>query len=205
MRPPTHYILACDVETSGSCFRENAILAIGCSLQNMQGEEVKKFFRTLKIPKERGFEEDCLKNFWSKHTMLLKFFEKEADETAEVMHEFVEFMEKVDQFDSVIIICDNPSFDIAWIDYYLSYYTARKPMRYCSRTNAYRMVWDTTSLHKIWFCLKNKMVDFYNPPKGHVANLGLKCIHAHHPLEDARELITRHRHVIHQMEKSYVI
>lgn len=146
----TNYILALDIETSGSYFLKNGTLSIGASLQDSDSIE-KDFFQFNLLLDQHSYDKECKETFWDKFTKAQKFIETNALHPKKAMQNFAAFLSKIDiQYSKVIMISDNPSFDIAWLHYYLSIYTDAKSLRYSSVDNTYRMVWDSVSVQKTW-------------------------------------------------------
>ena len=197
----TSYVLAIDVETSGCHFKDNALLSIGCSLQNTDtNKEISNLFVALKVPINKHFSEDS-KGFWIQNSDIKHLIEKQAIDPKYAMIKFVEYIKDIDNnYLNLTIISDNPSFDIAWIDLYLCQYTERKPLRYSSANNEYRMIWDSSSIQKIWLCIKEKHLNLYKPPRNHLTKLGLETTHTHHPLNDAKIMANRYIETIKQIQ-----
>jgi hypothetical protein len=202
MKPAT--LLAIDVETSGPSFAQHALLSIGCSLQNEQKQELDHFSVNIKIPEGRCFDKECEGLFWDKHKQAKNHIQKSSTSPELAMEAFENFIQKIDRsYTDLILVSDNPCFDVAWIDNYLSVYTSRKPLRYHSITNSYRMIWDASSIQKIWLCIKMCHPDLYHPPRGHVAKLGLNAMHSHQSLDDARIIADRYIDTLEQIT-SYI-
>ncbi len=196
------YVLAVDVETSGSSYERNGILSIGASLHDQDSVERESFQINVMLPKEKEYEKDCLKNFWDKNPEAKRFVENNAIEAKEAMQKFYDFLMKVRPYSDIVIISDNPSFDIAWIDHYLGLYIDQKPLRYLLNDN-YKMVWDAASIQKNWLCIKTSDSSFHSPPRGHKDKLELTSPypHDHNPLNDARSTAYCYLQTLSQMEQ----
>lgn len=196
--------LSIDVETSGPSFKRNGILSIGCSVQNKDSEELYNFQVNLSLPDDREFDECCLDTFWKLNPVAYEFVTSNTVSPEHAMLGFASFVARIEEKHSnIAIISDNPSFDIAWINLYLSLHTDRNPLNYSS-TGHYRMVWDTASLSKNWLCIKSQVKTLI-PPSGHRNRLKLvsRWPHDHTPLNDARRTADFHNQVIKQ-EQSYL-
>ncbi len=183
------YVVAFDVETSGPDFEKNALLSIGASLQNGNGEEVDYFSVNIEMPEGTVFDEDCKRDFWDKNPGALGVVLKDAISPEKAMTAFGEFLRKIETLpNELLIISDNPSFDIAWIDTYLGKYLGRRPLRY-SEEGKYRMVWDSVTMQKTWLCFRDRIHTLL-PPSKHRDLLGLESAypHDHTPLNDARTI-----------------
>ncbi len=196
-----NYILGIDVETSGSSYKKNGLLSIGCSLQDEDSNEIDSFQVNLDLPKDKEFEKGSIENFWSKNQKIYDSITTNTIPPEEAMNKFCTFLSKYEQkYQDLLIISDNPSFDIAWINFYLDLYTSRKPMNYGINLKT-RQIWDSSTLQKNWLCIKMKHKSLF-PPKGHKEKLGLKSkwSHDHNPLNDARVIASFYNQTIKQMK-----
>lgn len=183
----TPVIMALDVETSGPNFMRNGLVSIGVSVQDMEMREICFFQKNLTLEEEMCFDPKCWDDFWSKQPDAYSFVTSNASDPTVVMAELSDFISMVEtSYPQCFIVSDNPSFDIAWINSYLSRYTKRPPINY--HTNGkYRMIWDSASVQKAW-CGLRKGASFASMPSKHRELLGLSSlyIHDHNPLNDAR-------------------
>lgn len=182
-------VMALDGETSGPNFVTNSLISIGVSVQDMEMNEIASFQRNLALEEGRCFDERCLNDFWRKHEEVFHFVTSNASDPKVVMEELSAFVSEIETtYPSCVVVSDNPSFDIAWINLYFSRYTERLPINY--HTNGkHRMIWDSSSVQKTWCGLK-KGVSFSHIPPKHEKVLGLSSpfVHDHNPLNDAREI-----------------
>lgn len=197
------YVLAVDIETSGPYLTKNALLSVGCSVQDSNGKEHESFLVNIKPPEGRIFDPECKKQFWDRHPQAMEAVQKDAQEPHLAVAKLKSFLDKVNSsYKDCVIVSDNPSFDIAWIDQYLSEYGNSKPMRY-GVDGTYRMVWDTSSVQKFWMCIKTTSnPNFYFPPRKHREKLGLKVDfeHNHTALNDARTIAGYYAQTVKQMQ-----
>ena len=118
----------------------NEILAIGTYFINEETgtEESRRF--TFEFSRKK-FDEDCYRDFWSKHEDKLKVFEQEKVKTT--IADFASYLDELDKkYDDLVIISDNPQFDIGFINYYFNKYLNRKPMSYKNNGTDYRLIVD---------------------------------------------------------------
>lgn len=199
-----NYILAFDIETSGSSYLHNGILSIGASLQDNNGKEHKFFEVNINLPREKVFEEKCKVNFWNKYPEALDYINSNTVEPNIGIQLFAKFLDEVDlHYPRLSIVSDNPSFDIAWLDYYLIKYSNRKPLRYSSTSDNYRMIWDYGSIQKIWLWLKTSSKSFYHFfNNSSICKLDSKELLSknHKALDDARAIASNYRIVIQQLQ-----
>lgn len=198
------FILAIDIETSGSSFIGNGILSIGASLQNISREELESFLVNISLADGRKFEQSCKENFWDKNPKTLEFVSQSPLHPTEAMNKFGEFVDRIkQQYQGITVVSDNPSFDIAWIDHYFTAYTDRKPLRYLINDGQYAMIWDSSSIQKTWCYIKTPGAEFLNLPRDHKKILQLEFVAPkdHNPLNDARNIAGFYIQTIQQMSE----
>lgn len=143
-----YHVLAMDIETSGSSLTQNGIVSIGCSLQDQYSNELGTFQVNLTLPENCVYEERCLREFWLKNPRAHEFVQKDALPPDTAMEMFREFLGSAEaDYPDLMVVSDNPSFDIAWLNFYLSQYTNRLPLNY-SEKGEYRAIWDLLSMRK---------------------------------------------------------
>lgn len=134
------FICAIDIETSGPNLIKNAILSIGYCIGDIYGNIHIKERIDLKMPEECGFDKQCYDEFWINHLEKLKIFKNSALDPQEGIKQFTDTLDSFGN--ELIIISDNPSFDIGFINYYICKYSNRKPLNYDNHNN-YRPIYDT--------------------------------------------------------------
>lgn len=150
-----YYVLAIDIETSGSSLIQNGLVSIGCSLQDQHSNELRAFQVNLTLPENHIYEERCLQEFWLKNPRAHEFVQKDALSPDTAIKMFSEFLENAEKdYPDLIIVSDNPSFDIAWLNFYLSQYTDKLPLNY-SQKGDYRPIWDLISMRKSLISVKS--------------------------------------------------
>ncbi|OJW47189.1 MAG: hypothetical protein BGO67_03685 [Alphaproteobacteria bacterium 41-28] len=194
-----YHVLAIDIETSGSSFKQNGIVSIGASLQDHNSNELDSFQINLVLPEGRSYEERCVKEFWSENKKIHNFVQQNAVAPKEAMDKFCAFLTEVEtRFSDLIVISDNPSFDIAWLNFYLDEYTDRLPLNYAENMT-YRIIWDIYSMLKVLLCERGDFESSWELPE----KLGLKSKWPadHNPLNDARTIADYFNQIVKEMKK----
>lgn len=125
-------ILAIDVETTGSDLTKNAMIMLGATLMGLDKKEITSFSNCLKIPKGRGINKVCKREFWDHHKDLFNKIVKMSIKPGDVMNRFSKWLDQIDckYGRAVVVVSNNPGFDFAWVNLYLSIYTKRVPIYY---------------------------------------------------------------------------
>lgn len=189
-------IVSLDIEKSGSGLKKHDIVAFGYTFADSLTQEILSK-RTISLKPQKGndynFEADCYKYFWSKYPELLQKFKDNAVEITVGLQTFIDDFEKhAKNYNDIVIVTDNPAFDVGSFDYYLEEYLDHKSLHYHPHTNSYQVVMCTDSL-QIGF--QRKTID-----KGAWAsdNDTLKmmdvdpttlCVHSHDPSDDAHHIM----------------
>jgi hypothetical protein len=178
--------LSLDIEKGGNTF-DHPLLAVGvCVADFTKGVSKKRTWCCLQRPGQ-SFELRCIYEFWCKYPEVLRRIDVEGKPLEEQMKSFSEFLHQLDaQFPSeqynVVLISDNPSFDIEHLDHYFCEITKEVPIRY-SRANKYRSVEDPSERLEALDMWKEegellKSVPFVN--------------HDHYPENDAEKIFWQH-------------
>ncbi len=185
--------LAMDIETTGQYLGRNAMIAVGMVVMDDEMNILKNFTVCLKENgKER--EERCMKEFWEKQPAeLFSNIIKNGIDPQIAMNMLVEWLLDVEMTygDRLVVVSDNPAFDVAWINYYLATYTVR-PMLYNGWNDQkqeyeYRRIWDTDSaFHGALVIQKGEIVEWGLEKELHVQNE--KWNNSHVPEEDASNI-----------------
>ena len=194
-------IVAIDVETSGPNFISNGLLSIGVTVQDWDMNELCYFQRNLALEDNLHFDTECLNNFWNLHKEAYDFATSNTIPPRLAMDEFVAFLYEVEcKYSNLIIISDNPSFDIGWINLYLSKYTKRYSLNY-STSGIYRMIWDVGSIQKAWYILKYKK-SFNSISSGYKNSFNFVSPYKrdHIALNDARNIAAFFSHIWKQIQ-----
>ena len=191
-------ILAIDLELSGCQLDKDNIVAIGwCALHATTGEVANQgCISLLTIPGRRAFEPRCLEQFWRKNTALLLQFTAAAVAPELGIARFFEVLDELDRDYEVRIVSDNPSCDIAWLDFYASRFLDRKPICYKNNDDrGWRPVYDTDSFARAAAKIPYRTADTYNSDVMATLNIKPEMIppHTHNPMQDALSIATLHR------------
>ncbi|HUX80603.1 MAG TPA: 3'-5' exoribonuclease [Alphaproteobacteria bacterium] len=181
-----YHVLALDIETSGCSLKKHGIVSIGASLQDKNSNELDSFQINVTLPEGHTYEERCVKEFWSENKKIYEFVQQNAVAPSIAMGKFCTFLRQVEtRYPELIVVSDNPSFDVAWLNLYLSEYTDRLPLNY-TEDNTYRIIWDTYSMQKVLTCERGDFESSWELPE----KLGFKSKWPadHNPLNDARTI-----------------
>ena len=168
-------IMVVDIETSGPSVIKNGILSIGYCLGDMNGNIHEKKRIDVHIG-DKIFDPYCKTNFWDKSgpKEVLLALQKAPMAPKDAIQKF---MNRVDEFDhnyALMIMSDNPSFDLYFINYYIDIYMDRKPINY-QFGKTYRPIMDFNSFSK------GRFGPMYRKHM-HIDSLGK---HDHYPDNDA--------------------
>lgn len=125
----TKYYLALDIEKAGDRFCD-PILMIGCCLGDVNGKVIESKAFCGPIPKEEDFDQRCWTEFWSKNLDILERIRETAkNNNVETKEQMIDnFMNYYYSLDTrfgpftragprrLILLSDNPAFDISSID-----------------------------------------------------------------------------------------
>lgn len=142
-----------------------------------------------------------MKEFWSENKVLQNFVQQNAVVPDQAMDKFCTFLRQVEALcPELIVVSDNPSFDMAWLNLYLNKYTDRLPLNY-SENMTYRIIWDTYSMQKVLLCQQGDFDSNLELPE----KLGFKSkwIADHNPLNDARTIADFFNQTVKEMKKSF--
>lgn len=115
-------VLAFDIEARGKSAIRNGILAVGVVLFDYGGvgEVMRKVWNVGPLPGQT-YDETCLRDFWSKFPDTQHKLEQNPIDPQEFAHEFRTLLNTFDE-SNVFLLCDNPSFDAWFINYYLDFF-----------------------------------------------------------------------------------
>jgi hypothetical protein len=114
-------VVCFDIEARGKSASRHGILAVGLVHRNAKGEEVlRKVWNVAPLPGQR-YEDRCLEDFWSKFPDTQRKLEQNPMDPHQFAEEFRTLLNTFDE-SNVFLLCDNPSFDAAFINYYLDYF-----------------------------------------------------------------------------------
>lgn len=136
-------IFSIDIETSGPSLTNNGILAIGYCAGTIDGNILLKKRVCLSL-ENRCFDDLCLNEFWRKNEETLKQIISEQVTIKNALSIFINDLDEFDKTYNVSIISDCPTFDIGFINYYLSVYLDRLPLNYkLNNSSLFRPIYDT--------------------------------------------------------------
>ena len=148
MEDTTAY-LAFDIEKAGCLPIRHPVIAVGVCLGDEDGLIIEKKRWTfqvqwpddLKNPSHYGdFEPRCWEEFWSKQKPeLIAELKQDAKPQKEGWNDFVKWVDELEKkYSKIVLLSDNPGYDLGAIDVNLERYTERMPLRYASTTGDYR-------------------------------------------------------------------
>ena len=143
--------VAVDIERTGPFLVRNKTNSIGFFVGNDRGDPIiqKKVNIEVQWPDGKtlgDFEPTCWHEFWAKQPEEVlngcKKFAIPIDSAFVEVAQFLQDLERAFPEDcfEIIFLTDNPSFDIANIDFGLEMYAKRKPMRFSSTSGEYRSI-----------------------------------------------------------------
>jgi hypothetical protein len=202
MRKNDYYVLAVDIEASGSSKKRHGIVSIGASVQDRYSNEVANFQVNLSLPEGKEYEEKCIQNFWLKNPGAYKFVQTNTVETHIAIERFTDFLSKVEkdfnQGGKLRVVSDNPRFDVAWLNYYIDEYTDKYTLDH-NMFGDFRFIWDINSMMKVLLSITRRNL---NANWGLADRLGFKSkwVADHNPLNDARTIADYYNQIVAQMD-----
>jgi oligoribonuclease (3'-5' exoribonuclease) len=161
--------LGMDIETTGQYLGVNAMIALGMVVLDENLQQLESFSIFLE---EDGAEREqrCMDEFWAERKELFEKIMEQAIDPEEAMNAMVDWLLGVEKkyANRLVVLSDNPSFDVAWINYYLAKYT-KHPMLYYGLAKTaegdfkyeYRRIWDTDSaFHGALAATQHKVVEW---------------------------------------------
>lgn len=150
------WVLAFDIETTGSRPDNGDIIAIGACVMNSQFEKLSGLFLKGYFPAETVFEKRCKEEFWDKNIATLKHLTYDGplgreERKKEMICEFQGFRsfweKKADSEGIKFALCsDNNVFDGGFINDYIWTYTSTNlclPIPYRASDQKYAPFWET--------------------------------------------------------------
>jgi hypothetical protein len=190
-------VLSVDIETSGCNVVEHGILAIGYCVGDLDGNVLFKDRINMMLDDGCYFEERCVKEFWSKYPDVLKTIQTDAVGPHVGIRAFVDFVYDLEEQYDLIIISDNPVFDIGFLNYYMAKYLKVRPLSYTS-TGSYRPIFDTDCYTR--GVLRSNYDDLWTYDSNVIKALGIELqpniLHNHLPENDAEYVYFLHIAVV---------
>ncbi len=122
-------LCAIDIESTGPNILKNGIISIGYCIGNIIGEIYLKKRINLKLDDNISFDPEFF-CFWNKHISILELLKVNQITPKEAMEQFINDIDKFDSIGKLIIISDNITFDLGFLNYYLAKYLDRLPLTY---------------------------------------------------------------------------
>lgn len=191
-----------DIETSGCMMTQNHIVAIGYYACRLDGRPLMK--KRVSFAGPHNFEQRCVDEFWSKNSVLYDTLMKNAVECSKALGLFINDLDSLESSYTVALVSDNPSFDFAWINYYLDRYLGRRPLSFPFGGTTYRSVFDTDCFARGVIRSGYKTPgDFWTYDSGIRSVLGIQLPEGvattHYPDDDAQYIVEMHRQVMVRM------
>jgi len=135
-------VLIPDVEARGSSAEHNGIVSLGAVVGPLDRVRIyhKCRYDFAPLPGQ-VYEERCLSQFWSDKLYVKEDLERNQMDPLVAIGKFSELLGDLDKQCNVIVASDNPGFDIAYINYYLSK-AGKPPVTYYANGWDYRGVSD---------------------------------------------------------------
>ena len=180
-------LLTIDVESGGCQVTRHPLIAIGVDFRLVEpsrqlGSNNKRIFR---FPFDiKDFEPRCMEEFWSKNMDKL---EKLKALPISTIADFAQYVDELDaKYPDLVIMADNPTFDVGFINYLYDRDLNRKPLQYRA-DGKYRIIVDQNSY--LWATmpeLKDPWV--WDSTVIKKFNLQLTSVHDHMPDNDAEHI-----------------
>lgn len=190
---PKTICVAVDIEKCGALYI-HPVVSVGFYVADSEnGQELSRHRFNIKVSWPDGrtfgdFEARCWIDFWSKQPVeIIEGCKENAlppEQAWKQIGKFIDSLEKSYPNDNIKFLSDNPSFDIANIDYNLEKYTGRSPMRYSS-TGKYRSV-----------VAADDMFDMIPKTQKSIAMEEINSVvsHDHNPVNDAHHIFLQYFH-----------
>lgn len=189
-------LCAIDIETSGPKLIKNGILSIGICAGSVTGSILIKKRFDLKLDEEQEYDIECYEKFWKKNLNVLEEIKKNSIHPKDAMTNFMKLIDYLDEKYQLIIISDCVTFDIGFVNYYLSKYLDRKPLTYNIK-GEFRPVYDTDCYSRgaVGASYRNIYTDDTIVMKSLKFSISRNGI-AHMPEDDAEYIYNMHRMVL---------
>ncbi len=192
--------LSVDIEASGPNYTKHGILGLGWCTRDSAGN-IKSGQINMYLPEGADFEQKCWEEFWSKNLPVLHKLKENAVSPLEGITAFINLLDQLEQDNDVMIITDNPSFDISYLNYYLATYLNRNPLTYDSFGN-YRPIFDTDCYTR--GVLHMQYDNKWTSDSDIIAHLNIDtsefAAHTHTPESDATRICQLHAAVLSKLK-----
>ncbi len=147
MADPAHVVLiGIDIETLGRAMVKHPLVAIGVCLATLDKGVIEKRTWCMQPEAHQEPEKRCMDEFWSKHADVLERIQKHAKPLGEQMLDFNAWLLSVEKrFPAsegyrIVVLSDNPSFDVGHIDYWLETKCGAPPLHYSRDGTRYNSI-----------------------------------------------------------------
>jgi hypothetical protein len=133
--------LAIDIEKLGN-YQDAHIIAIGFCLGDNNGNTLETKMWAISTTERDVIEPVCKREFWDRYGQLLADFIALGRPAMVVYSEIAAWLDALEiKYPNIIILSDNPSYDLSGFDNLMYRFTQRLPLRY-TRAHGYRCVTD---------------------------------------------------------------
>jgi DNA polymerase III epsilon subunit-like protein len=122
-------LCAIDIETTGPNILKHGIISIGYCIGNILGNVILKKRINLSLDDNMCYYPETEK-FWQKHFVILDLLKNNQKLPKDGIAEFITDIDLYDSQYKLIIISDNITFDLGFLNYYLAKYLDRLPLTY---------------------------------------------------------------------------
>jgi hypothetical protein len=181
-----------DIETGGPVFQINPLYGIGYYINSSIYGCLYKATLCIKQLPFQIMNKNTYQGFWLKNMHILERIKQNAKDIAVQVKTFIDIIDSLEDRivnglrPTIIFICDNPSFDISFIDYWAYALFKRNPIRY-SKIGEYRSIIDPTE--------RIVALGIYKEAKKLASII---CKHSHWPEDDAE-----HNYHLYQISLSF--
>ena len=191
-------LCAIDIETSGPNIIKNGILSIGICAGTVTGNIIVRRRIDVKLHRSKSFDTNTWDNFWCKNKKILEIIQEHPLEESAAVIEFINVIDDLEDNYKVIIISDNPVFDIGFLNYYLAFYINRLPLQY-DKEGVFRPIYDTDSYTR--GVLRKNYNNIYTDDKEIIKKLNIELPQLdsskkHLPEYDAEYIYHLHRMIL---------
>ncbi len=135
-------LFSIDIEVNGPRMSKNGILTIGYCVGKLDGTKILQKWISVDL-EDRVFDPACMV-FFDTFPDILDELRHDPKPIKEALHEFLTDLRTFQRQYDVFIISDYPTFDIGWLNYYLSHYLDEYPLEYIlGDPKRYRPVYGT--------------------------------------------------------------
>lgn len=135
------HCLAIDIEKLGD-HQDAHIIAVGFCLGDSNGNIIDTKAYYISPDENTTIEPRCKTEFWDKHQGLYEFFLSKGKPAGQVYSDIEYWLSSLEsEYPNIVILSDNPAYDLSGFDRMMHKYTGRLPIRYTT-DDTYRWVVD---------------------------------------------------------------